>query len=264
MRSFNFLFCRKYFAATLLFCCVFGVCVSARAEAPHEKFDRANRLYQTGNYAEAAEIYDALASDASLAQKEKIYFNLGNSRYRLGQLSLAILNYERVLDLNPRHADAKYNLRAAKAKLEYKIEDRRDFFIRFQGLVLGWIKTVELRLAALSLSFLFLLLSLIWLSQVRPGSFWVFPRLEIFSILLLVIALWGSKVFYEMHYQEAIVLATEADVHYGPSRDNQSLMKLGGGLKVFVVDRREEWSRVLTWNGETGWMRNSDLGQIKT
>jgi SH3-like domain-containing protein len=38
---------------------------------------------------------------------------------------------------------------------------------------------------------------------------------------------------------------------------------MGEGIKVFVMDRREDWSRVLLTNGESGWVRDSDIAEVK-
>lgn len=228
-----------------------------------KKWDDAANLYKAGKFIEAAEVYEGLAAAAQGIEKAVLFFNLGNCHYRANKLSEAILNFERAVALRPWYADARYNLNAAKAKLEYKIEDKRDVFVRFHSLFLQWVRATDLILAGLFALFVLLISSVFWARKAQPGPFFSFPRAEMAVLAVFCLVLFGAKLIYDRVYQEAIVLAKETEVRYGPSLDNQSLMKLGGGLKVFIVDEREDWSRVVTWNGETGWIRNSEIGKVK-
>ena len=227
-------------------------------------FQGAEFLNKQGKFNEAAKVYDGLAATATAKAQPVIFFNAGNSYFRAGDIVQAIWNYERALARNPWYADARYNLNAAKSRIEYKIEDHRNFFIRFHDMVLIWVQAWQLACAALIFLMFFLVGCAAWLWNSNRQSFWAFPRGEFLTIFLLIAMVWCAKVFYTEHYQEAIVIASEAEVRYGPSTDNQSLMKLGGGLKVYIVDSREDWSRVLTWNGETGWIKNNELGRIES
>lgn len=257
MKRFLGWFC---FAAVLAcFICHGNVFADERAQ----KWEEGAGLYKSGKFAESAVIYESLLKTSKPYEKAVLYFNLGNCYYRLGQLSFAILNFERAVALRPWYADARYNLAAAKAKLEYKIEDKRGVFIRLNSLFLQWVNASDFILLAL-LSLLILSISaLFWARASQASSFWSFPRTEMIFLSVLFVVLWSSKLFYERNYQEGIVVVKEAEVRYGPSLDNQGLMKLGGGLKVFIVDERENWSRIVTWNGETGWIKNSEMGKVK-
>ena len=252
---------------TALLCCFFVLAafvLMPRSFAANAQgyFQQANNSYKSGKFDDAAALYEKAILENSFQVYPELHFNLANSKFRSGNIFEAIYHYERALALNPWYADARFNLNAAKAKIEYKIEDRRNMFIRFNDLCLKWVKTSQMGVIALIFSLLFFTACGVWLKNSAYAPFWSFPRLECFFLLLFFCTLLGAKIFYTQHYGEAIVLTNEAEVRYGPSVDNQSVMKLGGGLKVFIVDSREDWSRVLAWNGETGWMRNSELGRI--
>ena len=263
----------KLFAGTALirsgviFCTVLALGYGLFAEfafaADQKKeFQQANDLYKSGKFDEAAELYEKAILFDSFRSYPELHFNLANAKFRAGKTFEAIYHYERALKINPCYADARFNLNDAKAKIEYKIDDRRNPFIRFNDFVLKWIKPAHLWVAGLSFSLLFLISSSFWFKNLNSQAFWSFPRTECFSVFLLLVVLLGCKLFYVHHYGEAIILVNEAEVRYGPSMDNQSVMKLGGWLKVYIVDSREDWSRVITWNNETGWMRNSELGKV--
>ena len=61
-------------------------------------FDAANAAYADGRYEEAAAGYEALLAEGENAT---LYYNLGNARFKQGELAQAILNYERALRLKP-------------------------------------------------------------------------------------------------------------------------------------------------------------------
>jgi len=251
------LFSLTFFVFLLL--CAMGYRLCAFAA---EDFENANGLYKQGKFTEASKIYEELASKAQPSAQAVLFFNAANSQYRAGDIHHAVWNYERALARNPWFSDARYNLKAAKQKIEYKIEDHRNLFMRLHELVLQWVKTSHLVYAALFFSLLFFFTTAAWLHNPGRQAFWAFPRAECLAIFLLISLLWSAQVAYHFYYQEAIVLSNEVEVRYGPSMDNQSLMKLGGGLKVYIVDSREDWSRVVTLNGETGWIKNLELGRI--
>lgn len=244
----------------LVFACWMGQSFAAE---PSQKWQEASDFYKAGQFADAAMIFESLSGEIAPEQKAVLYYNLGNCYFRGKQWSQAILNFERAIALNPWYSDARYNLKTVKTKLEYKIEDKRGLFIRFNSLALQWVKTSDFLLLGLLVLAGMLLSGVFWVRNKKGASFFSFPRLELAVLVVLFLTLWGSKLFYERNYQEAIVLAEEAEVRYGPSLGNQSLMKLGGGLKVFIVDERESWSRIVTWNGETGWIKNSELGKVR-
>ncbi len=96
-------------------------------------FEIANAAYADGRYEEAAAGYEALLAETPDAT---LYYNLGNARFKQGELAQAILNYERALRLRPNYADAKYNLAFAQNKITDNIEEQ-DFFL------LTWVRAVR-------------------------------------------------------------------------------------------------------------------------
>lgn len=76
---------------------------------------RAAAQYKAGQFQAAAE---ALKS----VQTADGHYNRGNALAQAGQLKEAIEAYEQALNLNPQHADAKYN----KALVEKKLQDQQD------------------------------------------------------------------------------------------------------------------------------------------
>ena len=84
------------------------------------------------------------------------------------------------------------------------------------------------------------------------------------TMVLIFLALMGAKNVQAHWLRGAIVTAKEGQVRYGPSESDQLAFRLGEGLKLYVMDRREEWSRVLLTNGESGWVRNDQIEEFQT
>ena len=72
-----------------------------------------------------------------------------------------------------------------------------------------------------------------------------------------------SKSIYEVSLKEAVALKPQSVVRYGPSYKDQVAFKLGEGVKVRMMKRTEDWSRLVLLNGETGWIRNEEIGLIE-
>ena len=87
-------------------------------------FEAANAAYADGRYDEAVTIYQSLLDEQPNAT---LYYNLGNARFKQGELAQAILNYERALRLKPNYKDAKYNLAFAQSRIVDNIPEQ-DFF----------------------------------------------------------------------------------------------------------------------------------------
>ena len=81
--------------------------------------------YMKNDYASAIQIYEALLNRGEAAD---IYYNLGNSYYKAGDIAKAILNYERALLLQPGNGDIRANLEIARSKTVDKVEPVPEIF----------------------------------------------------------------------------------------------------------------------------------------
>jgi Ca-activated chloride channel family protein len=100
-------------------------------EIPEWLFNAGAAAFKAGQYNEAVELFTQTLLKADPRLQQNAYYNLGNSRYRLGQQTeqtdppktisawkSAVQDYENALKLVPEDADAKYNLELVKKKLE--------------------------------------------------------------------------------------------------------------------------------------------------
>lgn len=86
--------------------------ISSFGQSQAEKADSA---YNAGEFDTAAALYQkVIETEGSSAP---LYYNLGNSHYRLGQLASAIVAYERALRLDPSNSDIRANLSFVNSRL---------------------------------------------------------------------------------------------------------------------------------------------------
>ena len=223
-------------------------------------FQDANTSYRTGDYSGAASLYESLIEREPAVAA--LYYDLANAYVRLGKLSHAILNYEKALRLDPRNADVRENLRYTRSLLEYRVDDTRNWYLKATEAVLKYATEREVYATVLVILFVFLTGGILYFLNGR-GVFWNPWQQFIFGVLLLAALVAFGKQLQSNVIRDAIVMQKECEAHYGPSEHDQVAFRMGEGIKVFVMDRREDWSRVLLTNGESGWVRDTDIAEVK-
>ena len=223
-------------------------------------FQEANTSYRTGDHAKAAELYESLTErEPGVAT---FYYNLANTYVRLGKLSRAILNYEKALRLDPRNGDVRENLRYTRGLLEYRVEDTRNWYLKATEVVLKYVTEREVFAVVLAVLFVFLIGGILFFLNGR-GVFWNPWQQFVFVVLLLAALVAFGKQVQSNVIRDAIVMQKECEARYGPSEHDQVAFRMGEGIKVFVMYRREDLSRVLLTNGESGWVKDSDIAEVK-
>ena len=83
--------------------------MSLWAVTPEQQVSEANRAYYAGRYENAVTIYEKV-TQAGFASPI-LYYNLGNAYFKLGNMPLAILYYEKAHKLVPSSVDVITNIR---------------------------------------------------------------------------------------------------------------------------------------------------------
>ena len=79
----------------------------------------ADSAYINNDFTNAAELYESILKNKG--ESADIYYNLGNSYYKMNNIAKAVLNYERALLLNPGNNDIRFNLELARSKTVDKV-----------------------------------------------------------------------------------------------------------------------------------------------
>lgn len=223
----------------------------------------ADSLYAAEHYQQAAKAYEQLLQQGVSAD---LYYNLGNSYYRMDDFTHAILSYERALQLSPGDGDVRMNLQMARSKTIDKIVPESEmFFVTWWHSLVNlqsvddwaWIALITL-VAALLLSLAYLFASPIWLRKV--GFFGGLTFLFIF-VLSNICAYQQRQVL--VNHTGAIIIRSAVPVKSTPSKNGTDLFVLHEGTRVTVTDRTmKAWREIRLADGKQGWLQTSDIEDI--
>ena len=100
----------------------------ARAQKPEDLLTKANSLYNENAFDSALTVYKSIVDQGY--SSATLYYNLGNTYYKLKNYPLAIYYYEKSLKLDPNNEDTKHNIEIAQLFLTDKIEAVPELFIK--------------------------------------------------------------------------------------------------------------------------------------
>ena len=220
--------------------------------------------YTAGDYASALKDFEDVR-ETGLMSKE-LYYNLGNSYLRSGEIAQAILWYERACRLDPSDADIRYNLEYARALTQDRIDEVPEMFFQ------QWRRGVCYLLpsnawAVIGLVSLALMVACVLLFLL--GSTGGRRKLGFFlGIAFLVVALLGWD-FAQWQRSEAlrqdmaIVMKPVSSVKSSPSADGaKDLFILHEGTRVRILDNVGGFSNIELADGRQGWIPASEIEVI--
>lgn len=243
---------------------ILGVAASADAlPAQSEDFRRGNALYEQGDYEGAAAAYSAVL--AAGFESAALYFNLGNARYRLGQLGPAVLNYERAIRIEPGNDDVRANLALVNGQLADRIEPLARFWLlqAFDRWLALWPRGAVERAAASCWLLFGAALSLRILGRPRRGGRTL--RGIAWATGAATIALVGTLAAKQGGWgrpEEAVVMVHEVHAVSAPSDDGLTLFAIHEGTKVRIDRRSGDWVEIVLADGRVGWMEAGVLEAI--
>lgn len=232
---------------------------AAEIENPSAVFREANRAYREGDYGRATRLYQSLVDKQW--NSADVFYNVANAHFREKHLGLAILNYEKAKRFRPRDRDVRANLAYATGLIEYRVEDKRNWYVRTVNAFLASFTREELGVLTLGFGLVFWG---VWgfCLYLGPGLSWGWGRKTLLGFFLFSVFLWVSKEVQLATLREAIILKSQAAVRYGPSHKDQVAFRLGEGIKVRIKKKSGDWSWIVLKNGESGWMLDEEIGGV--
>jgi len=223
-------------------------------------YQKANLLYQEGDYENAASLYKDIAREGYIAHE--LYYNLGNSYVKLDSIPAAILNYERAKKIKPNDEDINYNLKLANLKVVDTIKPLPQLFFA------EWWN--GLRSMVTSNSWSVYLITFVWLMFLACITFRIFKfgplrKLSFLSIIAFTIAALISLTFayqqkiVEYKEQKAIIFSPIVYVKNSPDVNGTDLFIIHDGLKVDLLDEVGQWKKIKLADGNVGWLKLSDI-----
>ncbi len=223
----------------------------------------ANQAYIDGDYTAAINYYSTIERRGNYSAK--LYYNLGNSHFKQGNLGKSILYYNRALKVAPSMDDAQYNLQIAEALTKDKIAIVPEFFLNrwirtLQGVMScnGWsVLSIVLFVAMAACALLFLLGTR--LSARKSGFYGVIISLLLF-IVTTAFAISSRNDILDRN--SAIVISSAISVKSSPDRAATDLFVLHEGTKVTISSVVEGWCEITIADGKKGWTEELHLERI--
>ena len=188
-------------------------------------------------------------------ENQNLYYNLGNTYFRLNKLGYSVLYFEKALSLKPFDRDVRENL-------EYVKESLRDRIVPlYSGGLFNAIRTISshinLKMIIYAEIFFFTLLI------ISINLFIFIPNLRIkikkyiFTLVIFFVIVFVSTFLYrsfEKKRPRAIVIKEEIVVKDAPIEESDNLFEVHEGIQIKLVERRGDWLRVVLRDGREGWI----------
>lgn len=223
----------------------------------------ADSAYIRNDFTTAIQIYEMILRTGESAD---IYYNLGNSYYKVGDIAKAILNYERALILKPANEDIRSNLEIARGKTVDKVTDVPELFF------ITWLKSItnsmgiqSWAIIAICFFLLFIVSIYFFFFSTKIVARKTFFSLALFFLVFCVIAN-ISAAFQRrvrLNRMNAIIISPSVTIRSTPNDNGTSLFILHEGRKVFIKDdSMKDWKEIQLEDGNVGWVKKNDLEVI--
>lgn len=218
----------------------------------------ADSLYTKGLYSEAAKYYNELIKKTPSAE---LYYNLGNTYYRLDNLAQSILAYERAIKLSPSDRQMIENIRFVRTKTIDKMQRESNIFI-----VSWWYSITNLfnpstwaiiSIVSLVLVVVFLLVFL-FMDKVYMRQIGFFGGIALFILFILSnIFAWQQTSMMNSH-NHAIIITPACSVKNTPDVKSSNECEIHEATHVKIIDDNVKgWYEVLLDDGKSGWIESS-------
>jgi len=211
-----------------------------------QMFLEAGQAYDQNRLADAVRQYEELRDQGF--RFPELFFNLGNARFRQGDLGRAIVNYRRAWVLNPRDPDTHANLRFAIQTAGVP----EPVYRRMQRLLLRFSRR-EWKAIAVTSWWLAAVLGGCYLwTRARPG--WLLRFVAVLLVLLAAAA--GGILSWDRlgRAPEVVVLGKGREALFAPLEGSTAHFALPEGTIGRVVEKSGNWVKIAC-GGQEGWIQ---------
>jgi len=221
-------------------------------------FALGNRYFRIEKYDYALDAYSAILEQV---EHPDLYFNMGNTFYRLGDVGKAVWAYEKGLQFSPRQKDLNHNLDIVNTRVQDRIEMPQGYFF------IEWYSSLKNQY---TLQDLIVWGGLMILLFAFAGFFKEFGildmvfagRTQIFFLILTVVihGLALDKYWELSDREEGVVVSSVVNVRSAPvDRDEKVIFRIHEGLKVDIAQSQPGWFEIILLDGKKGWIPYKSL-----
>ena len=242
-------------------------------------YSQASDLASTDS-AEAKQFFEAAAEKYQLlvdsgVRNSELYLNLGNAYLQGGELGRAIANYERARQLDPSNRTLLVNLKFAGTQVKggtpaaaagqltsWSVPMQR---VRFANELLIQSSGISAVVVCLAISSLLFWGLLIVRAAGYPFHTW---RLAAVPLLMFIVSL-GSLTLASTETRSrgnGVIVADDVKLYAGDGEqfDTVATLDEAQGCGVEILATRDQWTRIRTAHGHTGWVPEKDVERIRS
>ena len=237
--------------------------ISLQIFAQEVEIRDAEMAYAAEQYDLAIERYESVIKNYGASAE--LFYNLGNSYFKSGEIARAILNYERAILLKPGDSDIRFNLELVRQQTVDKIEPIQEFFMKkwvrsMQNLIgVDYWAMIGLAGFALFIGCLVLFFFSKWMYLKKFGFY--------LGIVLFITVITANIFAYNQKKQlenrrGAIIFTPTVTIKSSPDNSGTDLFLLHEGTKVFIRSTVGDWHEILLEDGNLGWINKKDIEVI--
>ena len=217
-------------------------------------WNMAGEAFAAGQWQNALNYYQMIEGEN--LESADLYYNIGNTYFKLNDLGHAILYFEKALKLDPAHADAANNLEIARQMTLDKIDAVPDFILLSwfhqlrQGLSADAWAWITLALAAV-VGILLLLFRNSGSSALRKVSFILACVFAVLTVCTFIFSLQQKRAITRQ--DNAIVTAPVCSVKSSPAEGGKTVFVLHEGTKIHLLDNVGDFAKISIADGRQGW-----------
>lgn len=224
-------------------------------------FKKGNEAYQNRNYTLALEYYQQIENNGM--ESTALYYNMGNSYYKLNKLGYAILYYEKAKKLSPLDDDIVENLKVVNKRVIDHIAEPDQIYlfklyqsIKYMFNINDYLWTsFYLFTSLLILIFIRRFVFIDIVQKVTNVSVYVF-------IVLLSVSVFMSFLrLSDYNINHGVLLVEAAEIYTAPDTNSQAFI-LHEGAKFKINRELNDRYEVSLIDGKTGWIDKSQVGTI--
>lgn len=214
-------------------------------------------------YKKAAMRYERLIKEGGI-ENGKIYYNLGNTYFRVNDIGRAILNYLKAEQYMPDDVNLRQNLRYARERRIDKIEEKQE--TKVLKTLFFWHYDLSVKTRIMVFTSFFILLWIFSGSRIfikRPFLTWCISVSLLISLLMA-----GSLTAEELVLKKirpGVIVSIETTARKGNSETYEPSFKepLHAGTEFTLMEDRGDWYHVELADSRTCWIRSGDTEMVR-
>ncbi len=241
----------------IIFCFLFVWNLGLLHAQPNTTLLEADSLFKLAQYNEALVKYQSIVQEDY--HSASLYFNMGNTAYKLNKLALSILYYEKALALDPKDEDILFNINMARELQIDEVEElpssifdklKHEFALIMSSSNWAVISIVFLATA--------LMLFIILMGRFAPWRT-TFIGLVI-TLLFALISTSSAWLTLQVERESyAILMNPNAYVKSAPLDNSDDTFIIHEGIKVRVLEQYKGWIKIKLADGKVGWIQENQL-----